>query len=140
MLDVTVRFEEKDAQVRFVPGQVTLDQIVKRYEDTPFGVTPAGPIVTWPGTNRTCASFSSFLLCSLRSLLFNSLPRGLWLRPTAALGPLWFIQSQKGATGGPPAKALAVFLVKVRYNTCASRIREVSELRAAGKRPVAATT
>ena len=40
-----MRFKEKDAAVRYLPGKVGLDQILKRYEDTPFDVTPAGEIV-----------------------------------------------------------------------------------------------
>ena len=32
--------------MRYLPGQVTLDQILKRYESTPFGVTLAGSVVT----------------------------------------------------------------------------------------------
>ncbi len=45
-MDVKVRFEEKDAIVRYHPSQVTLGQILKRYESTPFGVTLAGSVVT----------------------------------------------------------------------------------------------
>lgn len=45
-MEVRVRFEEKDATVRYLPGQVTLDQILKRYDSTPFGVTLAGQVVT----------------------------------------------------------------------------------------------
>ena len=52
MLDVKVRFKEKDATVRYLPDQVTLDQILKRYESTPFGVTPAGPVVTIVDTGQ----------------------------------------------------------------------------------------
>ena len=52
MLDVNVRFENKDATVRYLPGQVTLDQILKRFEDTPFGVTLAGPVVTFTDTGQ----------------------------------------------------------------------------------------
>lgn len=46
MLDVTVRFKEKDATVLYEHGKVTLDQILARYYDTPFDVRPAGPVVT----------------------------------------------------------------------------------------------
>ena len=46
VLDVQVRFDEKNATVRYRPGQVTLDQILARYADTPFGVSPSGPVVT----------------------------------------------------------------------------------------------
>ena len=45
-MDVTVRFKEKDATVRYEVGKVKLEQILKQYDATPFGVTPAGPIVT----------------------------------------------------------------------------------------------
>ena len=46
VLDVTVRFEEKDATVRYLLGEVLLDQILKRYEDTPFDVALAGAVVS----------------------------------------------------------------------------------------------
>ncbi|MCH8829584.1 MAG: hypothetical protein IID45_08410, partial [Planctomycetes bacterium] len=46
MLHVSVRFKEKDATVRYLPGKVGLAQILKRYDDTPFDVTPSGPIVS----------------------------------------------------------------------------------------------
>jgi hypothetical protein len=45
-LDVQVRFDEKDATVRYLPAKVTLEQILRRYDDTPFGVIPSGPVVT----------------------------------------------------------------------------------------------
>lgn len=41
-----MRFAEKDATVRYVAGKVTLDQILKRYENTPFAVVPTSPIVS----------------------------------------------------------------------------------------------
>jgi len=54
-LDVQVRFDEKDATVRYLPGKVTLDQILKRYDDTPFGVVASGPVVTIAHTAQgTC--------------------------------------------------------------------------------------
>ncbi len=46
VLDINVRFEEKNATVRYLPSQVTLDQILERYESTPFGVSLSGPVVT----------------------------------------------------------------------------------------------
>ena len=49
---MTVRFKEKDATVRYRPGKVTLDQILKRYEDTPFDVSPIDPIVTIARTKQ----------------------------------------------------------------------------------------
>lgn len=52
MLDVAVRFKEKDATVKYVPGKVTLDQILKQYDDTPFGVSPDGPVVTIARTKQ----------------------------------------------------------------------------------------
>ena len=45
-MDVQVRFDEKDATVRYLPAKVTLEQILRRYDDTPFGVIPSGPVVT----------------------------------------------------------------------------------------------
>lgn len=45
MLDVTVRFAEKDATVRFLPAKVTVEQILNRYRDTPFGVSQSEPVV-----------------------------------------------------------------------------------------------
>ena len=54
-----MRFEEKDATVRYVPGKVTLDRILERYRDTPFEVAPAGPIVTVArGKNVTLRAWS----------------------------------------------------------------------------------
>jgi hypothetical protein len=41
-----VRFKEKDATVRYLPGKVGLTQILKRYDDTPFDVTADKPIVS----------------------------------------------------------------------------------------------
>jgi hypothetical protein len=35
-----------------MPGKVTLEQIVKRYDDTPFGVSPSGPVVTIARTDH----------------------------------------------------------------------------------------
>lgn len=46
VLDVAVRFEEKDATVRYLPGKVALDKILKRYDDTPFDVTLTGAVVS----------------------------------------------------------------------------------------------
>ena len=46
MLNVTVRFKEKDATVRYEQRKVTLDQILNRYDDTPFDVRPVGPVIT----------------------------------------------------------------------------------------------
>jgi hypothetical protein len=46
VLDVQVRFDDKQATVRYVPGKTTLDRILKRYDDTPFHVTQSGDIVT----------------------------------------------------------------------------------------------
>ena len=51
-MDVQVRFDEKDATVRYLPGKVTFDQIIRRYDDTPFGVIPSGPVVTIAHTTR----------------------------------------------------------------------------------------
>jgi len=44
-LDIAVRFSEKNATVRYLPGKVRLEQILKQYDDTPFDVAPDGPIV-----------------------------------------------------------------------------------------------
>ncbi len=46
MLDVAVKFEKKQATVRFEIGKVRLEQILKRYASTPFDVTPAGPVTS----------------------------------------------------------------------------------------------
>jgi hypothetical protein len=46
VLDIKVRFEEKDATVRYLPDRVTLAQILKQYENTPFGVSLSGSVVT----------------------------------------------------------------------------------------------
>ncbi|MCH7726806.1 MAG: hypothetical protein IH991_10045, partial [Planctomycetes bacterium] len=47
-----MRFKEKDATVRYEVGKVKLEQILKQYDATPFGVTPAGPIVTVARTKQ----------------------------------------------------------------------------------------
>ena len=52
MLDIAVRFEEKDATVRFLPKKVGLEKILKQYDDTPFDVTLDGPIVTIARTKQ----------------------------------------------------------------------------------------
>ncbi len=52
MLDVAVRFKEKDATVRYLPAKVGLAQILKQYDDTPFDVTPDGPIVSIAHTKQ----------------------------------------------------------------------------------------
>ncbi len=46
VLDVAVRFSEKDATIRYLPEKVSLDQILKQYDNTPFSVVPDGPIVS----------------------------------------------------------------------------------------------
>jgi len=43
---VSVNYEEKRATVRFEPGTVRLEQILKRYVGTRFTVSPAGPITS----------------------------------------------------------------------------------------------
>ena len=45
-MDIVVRFQEKDATIRFIPGKVSLNQILSRYDETPFEVTANLPIVT----------------------------------------------------------------------------------------------
>lgn len=50
MLDVAVRFKEKDATVRYLPRKITLEQILKQYDGTPFEVAIYGPIVTIANT------------------------------------------------------------------------------------------
>ena len=52
MLAVTVRFKEKDATVLYEQGVVTLDQILQRYLDTPFDVTPTGPVSAFVHNDR----------------------------------------------------------------------------------------
>jgi hypothetical protein len=52
VLKVEVRYDEKDATVSYLPGKVTLDQILARYADTPFGVSPSGPVVTIARTTQ----------------------------------------------------------------------------------------
>jgi len=46
VLSISASFEEKNATVRYVPGKVTIDQIVARYDTSGFHVTPTEPIVT----------------------------------------------------------------------------------------------
>jgi len=45
-LNVTVRFEEKEATVSYLPGKTTLARILRPYDDTPFTVTQAEPVVS----------------------------------------------------------------------------------------------
>jgi hypothetical protein len=46
VLDVKVRFQEKNATVRYLPDQVALSRILKQYDSTPFTISLAGPVVT----------------------------------------------------------------------------------------------
>ena len=46
VLELAVRFEEKDATVRYLPAEVTLDEILLRYDDTPFDVSLSGAVVS----------------------------------------------------------------------------------------------
>ncbi|MEO2015273.1 MAG: hypothetical protein ABGZ53_12960, partial [Fuerstiella sp.] len=41
-----MRFSKKDATIRYLPEKVSLDQILKQYDNTPFSVVPDGPIVS----------------------------------------------------------------------------------------------
>jgi len=41
-----VRYDEKDATVSYLPGQATLAKILERYNDTPFTVSQAEPVVS----------------------------------------------------------------------------------------------
>ena len=41
-----MRFEEKEATVAYLPGKTTLARILKPYDDTPFTVTQAEPVVS----------------------------------------------------------------------------------------------
>lgn len=75
MLDVTVRFEKKDATVRYLPEKVKLDQILKRYDDTPFEVSLDGPIVTIARTKQlTLRGWTQRAESKLISLLVELVP------------------------------------------------------------------
>ena len=41
-----MRFEEKEATVSYLPGKTTLARILRPYDDTPFTVTQAEPVVS----------------------------------------------------------------------------------------------
>ena len=45
-MNVSVEYEQKSAVVRFLPTKVGLKDIIGRYDDTPFDVTQAKPIVS----------------------------------------------------------------------------------------------
>ena len=52
MVHVAVRYKEADATIQFLPRQVTVDQILRRFDDTPFTIKLGGPIVTVMKTQR----------------------------------------------------------------------------------------
>jgi hypothetical protein len=52
VLNVAVRFTAGEATIRYLPEKISLEQILKQYDNTPFEVVADGPIVTIAHTGQ----------------------------------------------------------------------------------------